>query len=145
MLSKIVVEGWPDRQRFRAVVGGRKVRAIGEMTNLLMARGEIQATVRLEQLWNEICRGRNLALFCAFSHASCSYGSNEDMGHICREHSEILDGKAAPSLGHVLHTFANAGWHRGGAEAAIALDIQKDRDSAGAILAVADVANDTRF
>ena len=75
-LRSFLVDGLPDRDRFRTVIGGaiddvqangfRKIRAFGEMVDLLR-RTSLTATLRLEALWNELLIERGLALLCGYS------------------------------------------------------------------------------
>ena len=74
-LSRLLVDGWPDEARFRAVIGpvmaqaasgGGQVAAFGEMVALLCAEGRHEAAVRLEQLWNLVTADYRFALFCAY-------------------------------------------------------------------------------
>jgi PAS domain S-box-containing protein len=74
-LSRLLVDGWPDEARFRAVIGpvlaqaasgGGQVAAFGEMVALLCAEGHYEAAVRLEQLWNLVAADYRFALFCAY-------------------------------------------------------------------------------
>ncbi|MGH7421000.1 MAG: MEDS domain-containing protein, partial [Candidatus Rokuibacteriota bacterium] len=62
-LSRIVVDGVPDRERFSELIGGvlarasrdgRGLRVFGEMVGLLLSRGQAAAAIRLEDLWNEL-------------------------------------------------------------------------------------------
>jgi hypothetical protein len=63
-LEEIMVQGWPDAEKFMAVVGRKIARAealaqeghvivFGEMLALLWEQGMYGATVRLEQLWKD--------------------------------------------------------------------------------------------
>ena len=75
-LATFMVNGQPDRPRFRAVVGGvidevqvsgfRKVRGFGEMVDILRLK-DLSATFRLEALCNEILVERGIALLCGYS------------------------------------------------------------------------------
>lgn len=76
-LPRIMVDGWPDPERFDAIVGGavRKanersagagMRAFGEMVGLLWSRGQFPASIRLEQLWNRLQERTRFCLFCAY-------------------------------------------------------------------------------
>jgi hypothetical protein len=75
-LATVMVDGLPDRDRFRTVIGGtlddvhangfRKVRGFGEMVDLLR-RTNLTATLRLEALWNELLIERGFALLCGYS------------------------------------------------------------------------------
>src|SRR5438552_7636492 len=62
-LSQIMIGGWPDQERFVNVVGGviaragsryPRVRAFGEMVALLYAEGKEDATLQIEELWNDL-------------------------------------------------------------------------------------------
>jgi MEDS: MEthanogen/methylotroph, DcmR Sensory domain len=74
-LDRFMVDGVPDEALFAATItrvihtaqiGGRRVRAFGEMVALLWAEGRRGATVQLEQMWNTLCRENGLSLFCAY-------------------------------------------------------------------------------
>ena len=74
-LSRFMVNGRPDPQRFattigpviRAARGGdRRVLAFGEMVALLWAQGNRDAALRLEELWNDLARTETFALLCAY-------------------------------------------------------------------------------
>lgn len=76
-LTRFLVHGMPDPQRFRHVVGDALngvrqraghtgVRAYGEMVGLLWKAGECAAAVRLEELWNGLLKESDVALFCAY-------------------------------------------------------------------------------
>jgi PAS domain S-box-containing protein len=74
-LAAFMVDGWPDRQRFGEVVGsavaaacaaGDRVHAFGEMVALLCARGQYDAALQLERMWNELTDSLGFSLFCAY-------------------------------------------------------------------------------
>jgi len=74
-LSRFMVDSAPDPVRFEDVIGGliaesasagRRVRVYGEMVALLAMDGNHPATIRLEQLWNELQHKRSFALFCGY-------------------------------------------------------------------------------
>lgn len=98
MLSRFMVDGWPDPERFEAtirdvlrqVLPGCKVRAFGEMVALLWARGDHGATVRLEHLWDEFCNANALALFCAYPRIGATRDLNESLAEVCALHSRIV-------------------------------------------------------
>ncbi len=74
-LGQFMVDGQPDRSRFLAVVatalervrsaGYRGIRLYGEMVDLLWGHN-LEATIALERLWNEVVADERLALFCAY-------------------------------------------------------------------------------
>src|SRR5690348_9671658 len=62
-LSQFMVDGQPDPIRFAEVIektiermakGQRRLRIFGEMVELLWREGNQAATIRLEELWNEL-------------------------------------------------------------------------------------------
>ena len=62
-LSLFMRDGMPDRTLFRGAIApvieagkrsGERVRAYGEMVDVLWRAGNSQAALRLEQLWNEL-------------------------------------------------------------------------------------------
>jgi hypothetical protein len=74
-LDRFMVDGLPDEALFAAAitrvihgaqVGGKRVRAFGEMVALLWADGRRGATVQLERIWNTLCRENGMSLFCAY-------------------------------------------------------------------------------
>jgi hypothetical protein len=76
-LDHFMVDGRPDQERFRHVIGGvlgdvggraasGKIRAFGEMVGLLWIDGQESAAIHLEQYWNDILVGSSASLFCAY-------------------------------------------------------------------------------
>ena len=74
-LSRFMIDGWPDAQRFVDVVGGvvahaggryPRVRAFGEMVALLWAEGNRDAALRIEELWNDLIALHAFPLLCAY-------------------------------------------------------------------------------
>ncbi|HEU4993264.1 MAG TPA: MEDS domain-containing protein, partial [Gemmatimonadaceae bacterium] len=68
----------PDADRFRTSVGAvidscvqkahpRKVRAYGEMVDVLWKDGNVDAALQLETLWNDLLRRHRFSLLCAYS------------------------------------------------------------------------------
>jgi hypothetical protein len=76
-LSAFLVDGMPDRQRFRQRIGtalntvrnrryGMAIRAFGEMVDILWREGRTQAAIALEDLWNELRLTESFSLLCAY-------------------------------------------------------------------------------
>lgn len=74
-LERFLVNGRPDRLRFLDTLGdlvaqaaerGGAVRAFGEMVVLLCERGEAEAAVELEALWNEVATRHRVKLLCSY-------------------------------------------------------------------------------
>ena len=77
-LGELLVDGAPDRERFRKVVGGLmadkvnaashgSVRAYGEMVDVLWQGGRRDAALCLEQMWNDLQRELPFKLLCAYA------------------------------------------------------------------------------
>lgn len=101
-LESFMVDGWPDEERFSAMVhgllerarkGGRKVRAFGEMVALLWARGDKDATVRLEQMWHNLCREEAFSLFCSYPRTDFAQNASTSAQEICAVHTKVYQGK----------------------------------------------------
>jgi hypothetical protein len=76
-LNRILADGRPDPQLFRAVLEpslsvvrerarSGKVRAFGEMVGLLWINGERDEAIRVEEFWNELLKGSEFSLYCAY-------------------------------------------------------------------------------
>jgi hypothetical protein len=98
-LSRFIFEGWPNDEAFKHVVGevlqrargnGRAVRAFGEMVAVLWAQGYCGATVRLEYLWQNLCRKEHFSLFCAYPKSGFTGDPNVSLQNICAAHTRIV-------------------------------------------------------
>ncbi len=74
-LSKFMVDGLPEPQRFLEIIGSiirqagerrLRVRAFGEMVALLWEEGNQAGAIHLEELWNDLARTHSFSLFCAY-------------------------------------------------------------------------------
>jgi MEDS: MEthanogen/methylotroph, DcmR Sensory domain len=75
LLSRFTVEGQLDPEAFGAIVGellegagagGRhRVRVYGEMVDLLW-KHDLDAAIRLEELWNSLIRSHPISLLCSY-------------------------------------------------------------------------------
>ncbi|MGA6987256.1 MAG: MEDS domain-containing protein [Terriglobales bacterium] len=102
-LAQFMRDGWPDAELFTEVIGsflaqaaaaGRRtgrIAAFGEMVALLWAQGNVEAAVRLEQLWNNLARTYPLSLRCAYPMADFNRQDHGDSFlRICAEHSHVI-------------------------------------------------------
>jgi len=99
-LARIVVDGEPDPERFAEVIGGeitravrdgRRLRVFGEMVGLLLSRGHASATVRLEELWNELGQTHAFRLFCAYPLDQLGgRGLAHPIVEVCSRHSRVI-------------------------------------------------------
>ncbi len=111
-LTKFMLNGLPDSARFHAAVGDAlrraqkaslceppRVAAFGEMVALLWAEGNIEAALRLEQLWNELAVTFSFRLHCAYPLALFPQaGDGEAMLDICAQHSRAVPTESYTSL-----------------------------------------------
>jgi len=100
-LARFMIGDWPDEGLFFASVGtlmesaaapGRgPVHAFGEMVSVLCERGQHEAALRLEALWNELARRHAFTLFCAYPQALFSHAEHSPVfEHICAAHTHVL-------------------------------------------------------
>jgi hypothetical protein len=62
------------------------------MVALLCARGNVNAAIELEQLWNELAQTHSFRLRCAYPMTEELKG--EPYAAICAEHSAVLSAEA---------------------------------------------------
>lgn len=94
--------GLPDEASFHRVVGVlvarlcadarfTGLRAFGEMVDLLVERGNATATVKLEDLWNDLGRRHSFRLLCGYSMRHFrSSEETEVFRKICDQHAHVL-------------------------------------------------------
>lgn len=107
-LSKFMVDGSPEPQRFNEVIGGlvsnvsngrSRVKAFGEMVALLWAEGNYTGAIRLEELWNDLQKTHSFSLFCAYPMNS--FGGEKFTGPItgvCTTHSRVIPAESYAQL-----------------------------------------------
>lgn len=101
-LSRFMVGSAPDWYRFLAVVGGviekalaghsaGRVRAYGEMVDLLWRDGNKQGAVRLEEMWNDLGKSHPFSLLCAYVMGNFySAADAEQFREVCRSHTHVI-------------------------------------------------------
>jgi len=100
-LSRFLVDGAPDADRFATVIGGLieqatsnwpGVRAFGEMVALLASEGNHAAAVQLEHLWNDLQQRQSFDLFCAYQVDQLDGNATPDLiDRVCGEHPSLAD------------------------------------------------------
>lgn len=97
-LAAFMRDGWPNEDLFHAVIEGvladargghRRARAFGEMVALLWAQGHHGATVRLEYLWNELCKRDGVSVFCAYPKIGLTRDLEESLQEVCELHTQV--------------------------------------------------------
>lgn len=100
-LAAIMVDGAPSWERFEHVVGGlldrveerlpgRRIRAFGEMVDILCQRGDSQSAAALEDLWNRLTGQHSFSLLCAYRLDLFDRATQASvLPEVCRSHSHI--------------------------------------------------------
>jgi signal transduction histidine kinase len=109
-LAKFMVGTMPDGSRFREVIGGSlqrssasgrhaRVRAYGEMVDILWKAGNAKAAIRLEELWNELASSHSFQLMCAYVMGSFYKATDaQQVQQVCSTHAFVLPAENAPSV-----------------------------------------------
>jgi hypothetical protein len=99
VLGHVMDNGRPDEARFeatlqpllsRARVGGRKMRAFGQMVALLWAEGNTAAALHLERLWNDLLKRERFSLFCAYPRSCFNRDAEASLHAVCAAHSRMI-------------------------------------------------------
>lgn len=101
ILSEFMVDGMPDAEFFARALGKRivavrgdgrwtRIRAFGEMVNLLWDTN-LPATIRLEELWNDLVAKESLTLFCAYCVSGDESQGRKDFPAVLqRAHTHLI-------------------------------------------------------
>ena len=99
MLATFMIDGQLDRQRFHETIGllmrqaaarGQPVRIFGEMVAVLAAENSFEASLELEELWNELSRQQTFLLLCGYPNTAFdSDAKGTDRRHVCAVHSRV--------------------------------------------------------
>jgi hypothetical protein len=98
-LAAFMVDGMPDHGLFRRSIStvlqdairGREqtpIRAYGEMVDVLWKKGQSEAAIRLEVLWNELAESYDFALLCGYAIGNF-YKQTSRMIEICHLHTGV--------------------------------------------------------
>ena len=99
-LATFMDHGTPNQDLFRRNVGqvleqairGRErtpVRAYGEMVDLLWKRGQTDAAIRLEVLWNELASAYSFSLMCGYAMGNF-YKQASKMEEVAQQHTHVV-------------------------------------------------------
>jgi signal transduction histidine kinase len=103
-LDLFMDEDMPDEERFRAAAGSvleelsggdaQRIRAYGEMVDLLWREGNPEGAVRLEELWNELADLYPFTLLCAYPMSNFDSEAHSAMfERVCSTHSLVVPSK----------------------------------------------------
>jgi MEDS: MEthanogen/methylotroph, DcmR Sensory domain len=99
-LARLLVDGMPDPERFRSVIGGaveaagragyRRIRVFGELVDLLR-RTDLAAIIRLEELWNDLLAVHGISLLCGYSADAFEPRVYHGfLPRVCAVHSDLI-------------------------------------------------------
>jgi hypothetical protein len=95
VLSTFMVDGMPSSALFTAAMkpifqgsGAKRIRAYGEMVDVLWKGGHTVAATRLEMLWNDLARTQSFSLVCGYSMGN--FYKDAAVDEICAQHSHVL-------------------------------------------------------
>ena len=121
-LRQLSRNGVPDAGAFEALVSpvvlwmsrlGR-VRAYGEMVDILAQRSDMRDVLRLEHFWNDLAGRMPLTLMCGYSAAHfVATSTHAALRHICSAHTEVHRSTSDPLASWLL-----ASAHPGNGESA---------------------------
>jgi signal transduction histidine kinase len=99
-LNKFMNGDMPDAELFEQVVGGTidkmsasfpKIRAYGEMVNILWGNKNLKGTIALEKLWNQLRQSRSFSLLCGYVMDNFNQDINGvALRDVCDCHSHVI-------------------------------------------------------
>lgn len=117
-LQRLTRNGGPDGATFDAMIGkavavmarnGARVRAYGEMVDMLAERGELADALKLERLWNSLGERVSLRLLCGYSAAHfVASSTHRAFRDICLAHSKVQRHPQDQLAAWLLNTAHNA-------------------------------------
>jgi CheY-like chemotaxis protein len=99
VLARVMVDGWPDPTRFlntatQMAAGAAhrapraKIAVVGECSAAVWAQGHVDAAIRLEHLWDEFAKSRQMDVLCAYPLAVRAE-SLRAVRSLCAEHTTV--------------------------------------------------------
>ena len=114
-LAQLFEDGALSAAAFERVVGGvidrvaerfpeRRIRAFGEMVDLLTQRGEPDTAVELETLWNQLAKSRRFSLLCGYRLDVFDRASQQMLPAVCSAHTHVRPAYSMARLDRAVHT-----------------------------------------
>ena len=105
-LGTFMHNGLPDAKLFQRTIGdqieqtvrgrGRTpLRAYGEMVDVLWRRGQTDAAIRLEVLWNELASLHIFSLLCGYAIGNF-YEDTSKLEDVVRQHTHVIGAHVVP-------------------------------------------------
>jgi hypothetical protein len=99
-LSKFMHAGVPDEKLFKQTIGNMMdqlhqkfstIRVYGEMVDILWRKGNRPASIRLEELWNDLGRDHQFSLFCSYAMDPLDKQVYDgSLQEVCAHHSHFI-------------------------------------------------------
>ena len=113
-LAALFVDSELSAEAFDRVVGGeidkmtarfpeRRIRAFGEMVDVLTARGEPDNAAALEELWNELATSRRFSLLCGYRLDVFDRGAQRMLPAVCSAHTHVRPAYDMARLDNAVH------------------------------------------
>jgi hypothetical protein len=113
-LASLFEDGKLSAAAFERVVGGvidglaerwpeRRIRAFGEMVDLLTARGEPDTAAALEALWNQLAKTRRFSLLCGYRLDVFDRASQQMLPAVCGAHTHVRPAYDMARLDRAVH------------------------------------------
>jgi KaiC/GvpD/RAD55 family RecA-like ATPase len=113
-LASLFEEGELSAAAFERVVGGvidrmaerfpgRRIRAFGEMVDLLTARGQPDTAAALEELWNALAKTRHFSLLCGYCLDVFDRDAQQMLPAVCSAHTHVRPAYDLARLDRAVH------------------------------------------
>jgi signal transduction histidine kinase len=109
-LARFMIGDMPDADLFREMISGvftplkdgqprSRIRAYGEMVDVLWRDGNSRAAIRLEELWNDAGNDHAFSLLCAYVMGNFyKEGDSSRFMEVCRTHSHVIPTESFTAL-----------------------------------------------
>lgn len=122
LLSNILIDGTIEEQAFRNLVGipvqfaqskFGKVRAFGEMVDILWQRDLQDMAIQLEDLWEDLCANQSLRFLCTYLLDNLDPNDYDHaLEKIYKHHKYLMPDLFYSELGESLHDAFGEAWNR---------------------------------
>jgi hypothetical protein len=82
---------------------GQRIRAFGEMVDVLTARGEHDTAAELEALWNELAKTRRFSLLCGYRLDVFDRAAQQMLSAVCSAHTHVRPAYNMARLDRAVH------------------------------------------
>ena len=126
LLSSFLIEGELEEPAFQEFIGlpiqaaqlkFGKVRAFGEMVDVLWKEGQHDTAIQLEDLWNNLSKKQEFSLLCTYSLDSLNPNAYDDsLERICNRHTHLIPVEngdlSEPTVDSAMLDIFGAAWNR---------------------------------